>query len=518
MKKNNFKILAFILASNLGGSIHHAMAQTNTSLADNANIIPGNYNIGIGINSLTKSYNGYYNTSVGYFALNLNSYGNYNVANGFFALTNNSRGSYNTALGMNSLRSNSTASYNTAIGTNSLFTNTTGERNTANGYQSLYNNITGWYNSAFGVSSLFSNTTGFYNIAIGAEALYSNTSGGDNIATGYQSLYNNQGGYTNVASGRAALYYNTAGSNNVAIGGYALSSLSSGSSNTALGYRTNVPYGTDLNNVTVIGANASATCSNSVVIGDGLVTSIGGYSNWCNLSDARFKKNIKEDVHGLDFILKLKTVTYNMDVKRLNNFLGVNENKASLNNESKINKSEDANVNKAIAEKEAIRYSGFLAQDVEKVAKSVGYDFSGVIKPANEKDHYKMSYSDFVVPLVKAIQEQQQQIEELKKMIASKDEVKVSAIELSDKNSVVLNQNVPNPFASQTSISYSTPLNANNAQILFYDATGRLIKAANINKGKGQLNVFANDLTTGTYNYSLVVDGKVIDTKKLSKQ
>ena len=48
---------------------------------------------------------------------------------------------------------------------------------------------------------------------------------------------------------------------------------------------------------------------------------------------------------------------------------------------------------------------------------------------------------------------------------------------------------------------------------------GRLMKTANlIGKGKGILNVYANDLSSGSYMYSLVVDGKLIDTKKLVKQ
>ena len=45
------------------------------------------------------------------------------------------------------------------------------------------------------------------------------------------------------------------------------------------------------------------------------------------------------------------------------------------------------------------------------------YDFNGVIAPRSEKETYSLSYSQFVVPLVKAIQEQQQIIEELKKEI-----------------------------------------------------------------------------------------------------
>jgi hypothetical protein len=50
-------------------------------------------------------------------------------------------------------------------------------------------------------------------------------------------------------------------------------------------------------------------------------------------------------------------------------------------------------------------------------ANESGYDFNGVIKPQNKQDTYGLAYSQFVVPLVKAIQEQQEMIESLKKEI-----------------------------------------------------------------------------------------------------
>ena len=65
----------------------------------------------------------------------------------------------------------------------------------------------------------------------------------------------------------------------------------------------------------------------------------------------------------------------------------------------------------AIAGKENILYSGFSAQQVESAAKKIGYNFSGIQIPQNDKDHYSLAYAEFVVPLVKAIQEQQLQIE-----------------------------------------------------------------------------------------------------------
>lgn len=53
----------------------------------------------------------------------------------------------------------------------------------------------------------------------------------------------------------------------------------------------------------------------------------------------------------------------------------------------------------------------------EQAAKAVGYNFDGVHRPVNERDHYTLGYATFVVTLVKAVQEQQAQIEEMRKEI-----------------------------------------------------------------------------------------------------
>lgn len=92
-------------------------------------------------------------------------------------------------------------------------------------------------------------------------------------------------------------------------------------------------------------------------------------------------------------------------------------------------------------------------------------------------------------------------------------------VELNDAQSVILQQNVPNPFAEQTTINYSLPDNTVKAQMLFYNAQGKLIQSTELTqKGKGTLNVFASDLSSGIYTYTLVVDGKIIETKKMVKQ
>ncbi len=90
---------------------------------------------------------------------------------------------------------------------------------------------------------------------------------------------------------------------------------------------------------------------------------------------------------------------------------------------------------------------------------------------------------------------------------------------LSDKDNIVLKQNVPNPFAERTTISWSLPETVGKAQIHFYNGMGQLIQSVEIKeRGNGQLNVFAADLSTGVYTYSLVADGIIVATKRMVKQ
>jgi len=270
----------------------------------------------------------------------------------------------NVALGTNALSVNSAGNSNTAIGDHSLSSNT-GDQNTATGYGSLENNITGFVNTAIGHHSLHNNITGNLNTACGALALSDNVSG----------LYN------------------------TAHGSLALSSITIGSYNTALGHAA-FSNGTNYNNSTGLGYNAEPGASNTVRIGDANISTIGGYANWTNVSDKRFKTNVRENVAGLDFIMKLRPVTYNLDMDAIARFYSTPDNLRLPQGEQL---------------KAAELQTGFIAQEVETAANSVGYDFHGVDKPKNENSHYGLRYAEFVVPLVKATQEQQEVIENLEK-------------------------------------------------------------------------------------------------------
>lgn len=136
-----------------------------------------------------------------------------------------------------------------------------------------------------------------------------------------------------------------------------------------------------------------------------------------NLSDGRYKTNIKENVPGLEFIKRLRPVTYTLDMDKLDAALNPSGKSASPRLEHGApteTTAQDAAAKNSAAQQ--IR-TGFIAQEVEEAAQQSGFDFDGVDKPKNENDMYGLRYSEFVVPLVKAVQEQQQMIEELKKQI-----------------------------------------------------------------------------------------------------
>ena len=59
-------------------------------------------------------------------------------------------------------------------------------------------------------------------------------------------------------------------------------------------------------------------------------------------------------------------------------------------------------------------HTGFIAQEVEQAARETGFDFSGVDKPKSNDDYYGLRYAEFVVPVIKAMQEQQAMIQSLK--------------------------------------------------------------------------------------------------------
>lgn len=119
---------------------------------------------------------------------------------------------------------------------------------------------------------------------------------------------------------------------------------------------------------------------------------------------------------------------------------------------------------------------------------------------------------------IDALKERLDKLEQLVNSMADNSNENLNT-RLSDVNYVVLEQNVPNPFAEKTTINFHIPEEVAKAQIIFYNEEGKLINTVNISdRGAGSLNVFTSDLSSGIYTYSLIVDGEIFETKKMVKK
>jgi len=285
------------------------------------------------------------------------------------------------------LRYNEGGSYNTAVGSQALHDNTEGNGNTAIGYTALDDNTDGLYNNALGQAALSANTEGDRNVAIGSGALNSNTLGDYNTAVGNYSLsaQNGNSADSNTALGHQAGNLITTGSQNVIIGKDADPSVDTGT------------------NQIVIGFEAEGQGNGYAVIGDENITRLyaaqdGGavlYADSTVLSsDGRLKENIKPIAHGLDFIKKLNPVSY--DKMQVGDFLN---NKTSSKLKFEI---------------------GLVAQEVKKASESL--NFKTNIVTIDEDGIYRMDYQKITMPLIKAVQEQQETIDSQNKEIESLNE------------------------------------------------------------------------------------------------
>lgn len=182
---------------------------------------------------------------------------------------------------------------------------------------------------------------------------------------------------------------------------------------------------------------------------------------------------------------------------------------------------------------------GFLAQELEQVFPNM---VRNTIQPAarnsngettGEEVSFKaIDYVSLIPVLTAGIQELQKRSDAQQALIAERDETikaleeRIKRLEQSttaagahDQMSVtgaVLYQNNPNPFSGTTEIRYSLPGSYSSASLMIFDMNGKQLKAIALQgAGRGNVTFSAADLSAGMYLYSLVLDGKEIDTKRM---
>src|SRR6266480_6077541 len=171
-------------------------------------------------------------------------------------------------------------------------------------------------------------------------------------------------GTNNTFVGYSAGFSNTtAGCHNTAVGSVSLYSNTSGSYNTTIGEETDV-NNSNYSNSSAFGYDALITADNKVRFGNSSVSVIEGQVAYSYPSDGRFKFNVNEDVKGLEFINKLRPVTYQFDTKKFDEFLTKN---MSANIRERRMKGQDYTSSTTLI------HDGFITQKIEMTAQKCGF-------------------------------------------------------------------------------------------------------------------------------------------------
>ncbi len=220
-----------------------------------------------------------------------------------------------------------------------------------------------------------------------------------------------------------------------------------------------------------------------------------------NTSDRELKRDIKEFEYGIDEVVRLEPVTYNY-----------------------VESASDNN---------ATRCVGLIAQELDKVAPSLVKPFTlkeSSSRNESSKEYLMVNESAIKYMLINAIKEQQRQIDEQQEMIeVLQSEMSNWMVQNEDQNRIEINlknnqdeqvayimQNIPNPTHSKTNIKYFIPDNVEEALVRFYNINGSILKEVILTKsGAGVIELNLEEMISGNYMYSMIVDGQLIDTKKM---
>lgn len=506
----------------------------------------GNYNIAIGHEAFAFNSTGVSNISIGYRAGYLNNAssnifigtnagstngtGSKNVFLGEYAGRYNSSGNNNVFIG-NLAGQNNTSSDNVFIGSEAGESNTSGNQNTFIGFQSGEDNTTGKRNTFLGRTSGINNINGSYNTFLGFKSGFHNSNGHYNTFVGYHAgVYNKS--TRNTFLGDKSGENNVNGGSNTFIGALAGRENIDGEFNTLIGHNSDVDSGANsYTNSMALGYLSVIDGSNQIQLGNNNITNIFASVNLTTTSDERYKKNITPITEGLNFILALNPVNYNYDMSLINrdSYKRIKATSVDGKGDLELKKFMDA-----AEQKSKITYNGFLAQEVYDASISTGFEFSGITVPENENGKFGLKYSEFVVPLIAAVKEQQliidsnlDNIEELRLKNEKLEQQLYDLVErmkslegdLSANASIskelgIIHSISPNPSFNSIEVRF-TAVDFENASLIITDQSGNKIYNLNIlNSGETTESIELNDSSYGIHYCLLSLNGDIQDTKQ----
>lgn len=252
------------------------------------------------------------------------------------------------------------------------------------------------------------------------------------------------------------------------------------------------------------------------VDGTGLVYGMSGFSQ---ASDGRLKEDVRDIASGMERIGALRGVSFR--------YKSAENAAASVSN---ANEGTDGYLSEEVKremEAESGRPRiGFIAQEVEAVVPEVIRTLPDGTKT--------IMYTDLIPLLVEGMKEMQETIEaqetriaELEEMLSGNESETQTVFARSSFGGdtedrmvsveAALYQNIPNPFTQTTEIAYRLSSNARSASLNIYDLNGKRLKRYSLHPDvvTGKVEISASELTPGMYLYALVIDGAMVDSKRM---
>ena len=157
----------------------------------------------------------------------------------------------------------------------------------------------------------------------------------------------------------------------------------------------------------------------------------------------------------------------------------------------------------------------YYALDVNAVKQS----FPALIIEDAKGNEY-VNYTQLVPILVQAIKELKTELDDLKEAVAASGTRKVNAATNIATNTLdegwgSISQNTPNPFTGQSTVRVSVPDDASDAYIDILTLNGASVKRIPVSNGLSEVSLSSFDFAPGTYLYTLVVNGKVSETRRM---
>lgn len=153
------------------------------------------------------------------------------------------------------------------------------------------------------------------------------------------------------------------------------------------------------------------------------------------------------------------------------------------------------------------------------VIDSNGYVYSSTTGPAASAiTAAQQIATPLNIDLQSQVEDLKKQVEELRSLILSRQPLSPQQLNtLKNPNLPWLGDGQPNPSNNSTLIEYSLPTGTSIATCQVYSLDGKILSTTVLNPsaGKSRVNVDTGKLAPGMYIYSLIVNGKATDTKKL---